>query len=221
MQYALPSLTATSQALWPVWSGSTASPVKWVPTTRKHVSALYHRLQEWDRTTHDKHRHGGIVGVFARVVYETLAFEFLNCRTGRCDPSLDQIAAKAAVSRRTVVKLLRRLRDLGVLTWIRRCEPGQDEAGRFQLRQRTNAYFLCPVSQWKGYRGTDPPPPTADTLGAPTPVPEALEAAAEATVQGDHKAQMAALTADPDDALALALAELIQLKENWDERQLE
>ena len=44
----------------------------------------------------------------------------------------------------------------------------RDEAGRFRLRQRTNAYAVLPPSQWLGYRDNDPPP----VPGAIGPPPE-------------------------------------------------
>ena len=96
-----------------------------------------------------------------------LLFDFLNHRTGRLDPSLDAIAAKAGCCRRAVVDALARLRDLGLLAWRRRCEQTRDAEGRFRLRQRTNAYGLLPPSQWLGYRDNEPPPPDPATLGAP------------------------------------------------------
>src|ERR1044071_9159447 len=84
-----------------------------------------------------------------------LLFDFLNHRTGRLDPSLDAIAAKAGCCRRAVVDALARLRDLGLLAWRRRCEETRDAEGRFRLRQRTNAYGLLPPAQWIGYREND------------------------------------------------------------------
>src|SRR3954464_15193910 len=116
--------------------------------------------------------HGGIIGRTALAALYALLFDFLNHRTGRLDPSLDAIAAKAGCCRRAVVDALARLRDLGLLAWRRRCEETRDREGRFRLRQRTNAYGLLPPSQWRGYRDNDPPPPDPDTLGAPERVPD-------------------------------------------------
>ena len=127
------------------------------------------------------------------------------------DPSLDAIARKAGICRRTVVNAIRRLKDLGLLTWQRRCEEDRDEAGRFRLRQRTNAYGLLPTSQWRGYRDTDPPPPSPDTLGAPERVPDPIEAAVAELANGQRMASLAALEVDPGDALARALAVFARL----------
>jgi hypothetical protein len=54
---------------------------------------------------------------------------------------------------------VKRLRDLGLLDWLRRCVEDQDEEGRFRLRQLTNAYGLLPPSQWRGFAEPPPPPP--------------------------------------------------------------
>jgi hypothetical protein len=100
------------------------------------------------------------------------------------------------------------VRDLGLLAWRRRCEETHDDAGRFRLRQRTNAYGLLPPSQWIGYRDNDPPPPDPATLGAPEPVPEPIEAAIAELTCGQRKAALATLEAYPNDRLAMALAAL-------------
>jgi hypothetical protein len=106
-----------------------------------------------------------------------LVLDFQNFRTGRLDPSYDAIARKAGCCRRTVADALRRLRDLGMLGWLRRCEEDRDKAGRFRLRQRTNAYGLMPPSQWRGYGDPTepPPPPSPDTLGTPERVPDPIK----------------------------------------------
>src|SRR3954454_25371119 len=132
------------------------------------------RWRGWDRETRQPGRHGGVIGRTALSVFYMLAFDFQNFRTGRLDPSLDAIAEKASCCRRAVVDALARLRDLGLLTWQRRCEETRDAEGRFRLRQRTNAYAVLPASQWRGYRDTDPPPPNPATLGAPERVPDLI-----------------------------------------------
>jgi hypothetical protein len=152
--------------------------------------------------------HGGVIGRTALAALYALLFDFLNHRTGRLDPSLDAIAAKAGCCRRAVVDALARLRNLGLLAWQRRCEETRDAEGRFRLRQRTNAYAVLAPSNWRGYRDNDPPAPDPATLGSPDPVPEPIEAAAAEIMQGQRKAAVAALEADPGDRLAIALAGL-------------
>ena len=59
--------------------------------------------------------------------------------------------ARARVCVRAVATALARLRELGILNWVRRCvESWRD--GRFVLEQQTNAYAVLPDSQWRGYR---------------------------------------------------------------------
>src|SRR4051812_4677012 len=174
--------------------------------SRKAAARLWHKARAWDRETRQPGRHGGVIGRVALDVLYVLTFDFQNFRTGRLDPSLDMIAAKASCCRRAVVDALARLRDLGLLAWRRRCEETRDSQGRFRLRQRTNAYGLLPPSQWKGYRDNDPPPPDLATLGAPERVPDPIEAAVAEITSGQRKAAVAALEADPRDRLAIALA---------------
>lgn len=196
-----------ARAPWPVWRGSVAGPVRFAAMSRKEAANLRHAARHWNCNTHRKGRHSGVIGRTALDVYEALALDFQNFRTGRLDPSLDAIAYKAGCCRRSVRNALARLRDLGMITWQRRCEEYRDESGRFRLRQRTNAYRLLPPSQWRGYREPPaPPPPSPDTLGAPERVPDPIEAAVAELTRGQRKAALAALAADPRDPLAAALA---------------
>jgi Helix-turn-helix domain len=195
-----------NRAPWPVWRGSVAGPVRFAALSRKQAAQLWHKARRWDSETHQPGRHGGIIGRTALAVLYTITFDFLNHRTGRCDPSLDAIARKAGMARRTVVNALRRLRDLGLLVWQRRCEETRDAEGRFRLRQRTNTYALLPLSNWQGYHDDEPPPPDPATLGAPEPVPDPIEAAVAELTHGHSRAALAALEADPNDALAKTLA---------------
>jgi hypothetical protein len=176
--------------------------------SRKQAARLWHKARRWDRETRQPGRHGGVIGRTALGTLYVLLFDFLNHRTGRLDPSLDAIAAKAGYCRRAMVDALARLRDLGLLAWQRRCEETRDAEGRFRLRQRTNAYGLLPPSHWRGYRDNDPPPPDPTALGAPERVPDPIEAAVAEITHGQRKAAVAALEADPGDRLAMALAAL-------------
>jgi hypothetical protein len=137
-------------------------------------------------------------------VLHALIFDFLNHRTGRLDPSYAAIAAKAGVCVRTVATALQRLRELGILAWVRRCaERWQD--GRFVLEQATNAYAVLPESQWQGY--TPPPEAPEPEWGRAPIMPSAL---AEAALAGDLAGKVHALASDPKDGLAAALARLGQ-----------
>src|SRR4051812_213235 len=197
----LPGFPRT-RAAWPVWRGSVTAPVRFAAMTRKTAAKLWHQARKWDRETRQPGRHGGVIGRTALAVFYVLAFDFQNFTTGRLDASLDMIAAKAGCCRRAVVNALAKLRDLGLLNWVHRCEEDRDADGRFRLRQRTNAYGLLPPSQWKGYRDTTPPAPYPDTLGAPEPVPDPIAAAVSEITHGQRTASLTALEADPRDALA-------------------
>ena len=163
----IPALEAPTRAPWPVWSGSVANPVRFAPLAKKAAVRLWHRARDLDRGTHQPGRHGGAVGPTALAVLHALIFDFLNHRTGRLDPSYAAIAAKAGVCVRTVATALTRLRELGILNWVRRCAESWRD-GRFVLEQETNAYAVLPESQWRGYRAPPEPPaaPWPDTWGA-------------------------------------------------------
>jgi hypothetical protein len=118
---------------------------------------LWHRARDLGRGTHQPGRHGGSVGPTALAVLHARIFDFLDCGNGRLDPSYAAIARKAGVYVRTVATALARLRELGILNWVRRCaESWQDE--RFVLAQETNVYGLCSESQWRDYRPLPEPP---------------------------------------------------------------
>jgi hypothetical protein len=203
----LPGLSnSQSRAPWPIWHGSVAGPVRFAPVSRKEAARLWHKARRWDRETRQPRRHGGIIGRTALAALYALLFDFLNHRTGRLDPSLDAIAAKAGCCRRAVIDALARLRDLGLIAWRRRCEETRDAEGRFRLRQQTNAYAVLLPSQWRGYRDSEPPLPDPATLGAPERVPDPIEAAVAELTQGQHKASLVALEADSRDTLARTLA---------------
>ena len=202
---ALPGFTALSQtyAPWPVWTGSVVKPVRFAAMPKKAAVRLWHRARDFDRGTHEPGRHGGAVGPTGLAVLHALIFDFLNHRTGRLDPSYAAIAAKAGVCVRTVATALKRLRELGILNWVRRCaESWQD--GRFVLEQETNAYGLLPESQWQGYRPpAEPPGPAPGTWGEATPLPSAL---AQAALEGDPAAKAQVLAVNARTPLERALA---------------
>jgi hypothetical protein len=203
----LPGFTALSQtyAPWPVWSGSTTTPIRFAPMPKKAAVRLWHRARDFDRSTHQPGCHGGSVGHAALQVLHSLIFDFLNHRTGRLDPSYAAIARKAGVCVRTVAAALKRLRELGILNWVRRCaESWQD--GRFVLEQETNAYGLLPETQWRGHRPPqEPPGPAPGTWGEPARMPDAVTLVA---LEADLAGKVQALSTDPGDALARALASL-------------
>jgi hypothetical protein len=108
----IPALEAPPRAPWPVWSGSTATPIRFAPMAKKAAVRLWHRARDFDRGTHQPGRHGGSVGHAGLQVLHSLIFDFLNHRTGQLDPSYAAIARSAGVCVRTVAAAVKRLREL-------------------------------------------------------------------------------------------------------------
>jgi hypothetical protein len=137
----LPGFTALSLTYvpWPVWSGSTTTPIRFVAMPKKAAVRLWHRARDFDRSTHQPGHHGGPVGHTTLAVLHALIFDFLNHRTGRLDPSYAAIAAKAGVCVRTVATALQRLKALGILNWVRRCAESGPTAGVFRRERLTGS----------------------------------------------------------------------------------
>ncbi len=210
---ALPGLPAfaglKTYAAWPVWSDSTTKEIKFQPMPKKAAVKLWHRARAFDRQTWQKGKHGGVVGHSALQVLHALIFDFMNFRSGRLDPSYAAIAKAANVCERTVNNAITRLKELGILNWVRRCAESM-RGGRFVLEQETNAYAVLPSSQWRGYsEPPEAPPPAPGTWGDHPPLPSLLaQAMAERQAGGTMQGAIGILDADPSDALALALARL-------------
>lgn len=197
-------------AAWPVWKDSTTKEIKFQPLPKKAATKLWHRARDYDRQTRKKDHHGGAVGHTALQVLHALIFDFLNYANGRLDPSYAAIARAANVCERTVANALKRLKELGILNWVRRCTESRTEDGRFVLEQETNAYAVLPASQWRGYREPpEPPPPAPGTWGDHPPLPSLLaQAADEQRHGGGMRSVLGILDSDPTDSVAAALARL-------------
>jgi hypothetical protein len=200
----------TSYAAWRVWSGSTIKDVHFVPIPKKAAIRIYHKAVAWNRRGKLAGRHGGLIGTYVLQVLHSLIFDFLNHSTGRLDPSYNAIQNATRLCRQTVAKALARLKELGIINWVRRCTEDHDEAGCFMLRQETNAYAILPTSQWVRYvEVQQPEPPHPSTWGACPPLPALLEQAATDAQDGDSiRSIVSRLDADPADELAMTLARL-------------
>ena len=196
-------------AVWPVWSDSTTKEIRFQPMPKKAAVKLWHRARDYDRQTRRKDRHGGAVGHAALQVLHALIFDFLNYRSGRLDPSQAAIARKANVCERTVATAIKRLRELGILNWVRRCAESWRD-GKFCLEQETNAYAVLPASQWRGYKEPpEPPAPMPGTWGDHPPLPSQLDQAiTELREGGSMRTAIGMLDTDPGDLLSAALARL-------------
>ena len=208
---ALPGFAGSkTYAAWPVWQDSARAEVQFVPLPKKEAARRWHKARRFDLQTHTKGKHGGAIGRSGLAVFYVLLFDFLDFATGRLEPSYEAIAQKAGVCRRTVAAALKRLRELGLLHWQRRCREDEDAAGSFRLAQETNAYASLPPSQWRGYfEPPPPPPPEPGTWGDHPPLPSVIaQAAADLAAGAAHRTVLAGLECDPGDLLAGALARL-------------
>ena len=176
----LPGFTALPQtyAPWPVWSDSTTprSASSHAQEGRRAPLAPRPRLRPrhapawpaWRRRR--PHRAAGAARADLRLP------EPPHRPAGSV--ATQAIARKAGVCVRTVATALARLRELGILNWVRRCAESWRD-GRFVLEQQTNAYAVLPESQWRGYRPPqEPPAPAPGTWGEPAPMPSVLAQAA-------------------------------------------
>jgi hypothetical protein len=161
--------TPTFDAPQPVWRDSTDKPIKWKKIPRKDAKRWPWLAAELDRLTKKGNRcHGGDIGPTALKVLQVLINEFLNFSTGRCDPSIKRIADRAILSPSAVHEALKRLAELGIVTWLRRCRDYWQD-GRYVREQLTNAYSFNPPQLWRtSIKVPDgPPPPLPETYRAP------------------------------------------------------
>src|SRR2546422_664075 len=89
--------------------------------------------------------------------------------------------AHPRAARATVATALQRLKALGILHWLRRCEESYED-GRYVLRQISNAYAVLPPSLWRhaGLLPAEAPTPAPGTWGDHPPLPGLVAQAAEA-----------------------------------------
>jgi hypothetical protein len=204
------ALTEQTYAPHPVWSGSTTKPVQFTPLPKKAAMRLWQYARDFDRQTKQKGCHGGAIGHTGLQVLQVMIFGFLNFATGRLDPSQAAIARKANLCPRAVSNALKRLHDVGILTWVRRCAEGWED-GRYVRRQQTNAYSILPSTGWRGFCPPcdEPPAPHPETWGKPPAIPSILAAAAmERRAGGTLKAAIQVLELGPVNGLEAALARL-------------
>ena len=199
-------------AAWPVWHDSTTKEVKFQPRKKKEAAKLWHKARDFERQTRQPGKQDGAIGRNGILILQSLLFDFLNYVSGALYPSYAAIAEKSGVSLSSVYRGLNKLRDAGVLHWVRRCKEDYID-GRFTLRQESNAYAVLPSSQWNGFSEPPPaPPPAAGTWGDHPPMPSGLDLASIVRREGGSlSAQIAALEGDDGDPLARALAGLGRL----------
>jgi hypothetical protein len=199
-------------ATWPVWHDSTTSEVKFQPMKKKEAVKLWHKARDFERQTRQPGKQDGAIGSAGLKVLHSLLFDSLNYISGALYPSYATIAENAATSVSSVWRGLKKLKEAGVVNWLRRCREDYID-GRFTLTQESNAYAVLPSSQWNGF--SEPPvapPPEAGTWGDHPPLPGGLDLAATLIREGGSlTAQIAALESDDGNPLARALAGLGRL----------
>lgn len=132
--------------IWQCWKGSMRADTKAAPVAapmpKRDAAKFWHKARELERRSRTPGRQDGRLGRNGLAVLHALIFDFLNHRTGQCDPSYEQIAAAAAISVRSVARGIKKLKAAGILDWARRCIADADASGRFVLRQISNAYEI-------------------------------------------------------------------------------
>jgi hypothetical protein len=162
---------ARTSATWPVWADSIRTEVRFQPMPKRQAVRLWHDARRFERQTRQPGRQDGAIGRNGLAILQALLFDFLNYRSGAIYPSQAAIAVQAGISVRSVARGLAKLKSAGVLHWLRRCVEEWID-GRFTLRQQSNAYAVCPATQWRGYQApVEPPPPAPGTWGDHPPMP--------------------------------------------------
>lgn len=107
---------------------------------RRWIAAMMQAAERFDRFHKGEGKRNGALGhVGLEVLRELL--RLVDYKTGALFPSIETIARNIRRARAAVVAALKRLKDHGFLTWIRRTEPTENAGGYGpQVKQISNAY---------------------------------------------------------------------------------
>lgn len=218
-----PVIAGKTYSRYCVWKDSARAEVKFSPlgadrkSSRRAAREIFEHARSFERRTattrvdaFGRRHHQGVLGRMGLMVLQAMLFKFINHSSGRLDPSYDALAAEAIISRRSVARALERLRDAGIVSWVRRCSESYDDS-RYVLEQDTNAYGISAPGCWKGYKAPPAPPPPAPESWGATPALPALPILAVAARQAGDRRRAAHLLdcAPPDDWLARAARRLL------------
>jgi len=180
---------AFGRSPYPVWRRSQRAdisygardikPPKDPSAERQHLARIYRKARKW------KMRNPKIMTQGTLRVLEALCFDFANAFTGKLFPSHATIAKRCGLGTTCVKEALKRLRELGILHWQRRCVQAMQALGGFILKQITNLYTILPTALWEGFveEGDKAPPPAPHEYGGPAyTIPHGFEAATQAAV---------------------------------------
>jgi hypothetical protein len=134
-----------------------------VPLDRNAKARVFAYARALTRRT-EKGKAYGAVTAKALEVLRVLLWGFHNAATGRCFPSYEAIAERAACSRTMVYEAIRMLERVGIMTWCNRLVRirervaglfGPLSATRWRVVRTSNAYgFVDPASKFTFRAGT-------------------------------------------------------------------
>lgn len=113
----------------------------WTRFDKSQIGAIMRVARELDRRTRKDGKKNGAIGHIAVDVLEALIWRVDN-PTGRLEPSIEWICGRVKRSRAAVVAALSRLREVGLVQWLRRYVPVEGGAKGPQIQQTTNAYRI-------------------------------------------------------------------------------
>ncbi len=178
---------------YPVWTNSQRAdwgfgareiqPPKHPTEERKRLARLYRKARRW------KARNPNVMTQGALRVFEALCFDFANVHTGQLFPSHATIAKRCGLGVTCVKDALKRLRELGLIHWQRRCIQVVQALGGFILKQVTNLYTILPTVVWDGFEEEDkaPPPEPHEYGGQAYTIAHGTEAGLQATREAEAK----------------------------------
>jgi hypothetical protein len=116
---------------------------KWFDAENKEARAAYADVQR----AHADAQSGAPAPKKQRILKWNLlnthgaVLNFIDFKTGECIATYEMIAAAASICRDTVYKHLNILRELGLIDWVRRCEPTGNKVGQ-KVKAAPNSYFF-------------------------------------------------------------------------------
>ena len=106
---------------------------------RRLIAARLKAAEFYDRRHKAVGKKNGPLGHVGLEVLREL-YRIVDFKTGRLEPAIATVCEALKRSRAAVVDAMRRLKEHGFLTWVRRTEPTDNAGAGPQVRQITNAY---------------------------------------------------------------------------------